>query len=264
MTIKKPDTGIANLSRRSLLKSGLVLSAGAAGVSLFNINHAFSKDVTYDGGTFDAGGATINIGEWGGGWKDFVSKHLTDPFEKDFNCKVNWDSSFPWFPKFVTQGPKDPVFDVTNWNLPNLTKTKQAGDFFLGVEEIKANVPNANRCWDFAFASKVGVTWAFNPYVYAYRTDHANPPPSSFKSFWEQQYADKRGTYITTNGLFHTWFMATARAFGKDQYDMDAAFKAIKAAMPMKISRVHLQHAHASGAGRSRYRRARPGRGATR
>ncbi len=237
MTVRKTGfTGNYVVDRRTVLKGGLIASAGIAAASMFNINHAFSKEVVYDGGVFDAGGATINIGEWGGGWKDFVSKALTDQFEKDFNCKVNWDSSFPWFPKFVTGGPKHPVFDVCNWNLPNLTKTKQAGDYFLDVEEVKANVPNANRCWDFAFASKVGVTWAFNPYVYAYRTDQAHPAPNSFKSFWESQFANKRGTYITTNGLYHGWFMATAKEFGKDQHDIEAALKAIKDAMPMKIS----------------------------
>ena len=30
--------------------------------------------------------------------------------------------------------------------------------------------------------------------------------------------------------------MATAKEFGKDQYDMEAAFKALEDAMPMKIS----------------------------
>jgi putative spermidine/putrescine transport system substrate-binding protein len=221
-------------SRRALLKGGATLGAAAFLPTPF-INHAWAQDVSYDGGVFDAGGATLNIGEWGGGWEEFVRKALTDQFEKDFNCKVNWDSSFPWFPKFVTQGPQDPVFDITNWNLPNLTQTKQAGDFFLTVDEIRANVPNAADCWDFAFASGAGVTWAYMPYVYAYRSDNAEAP-TSFRAFWDQRFANKRGTYGTENGLMHCFFMATAREFGKDQYDMEAAFQALEEAMPMKIS----------------------------
>lgn len=222
--------------RRRLLGTGLALGAGAAVPTLFNINHAFSQDVIYDGEVFDAQGAVLDIGEWGGGWEEFIRANLVDQFEQDFNCKVNWDSSWPWFPKFVTGGPQDPAFDVCNWNLPELTKTKQAGDYFLTPEEVKANVPNANDCWDFAFESGAGVTWAFMPYVYAYRTDLADPPPASFRAFWEDQYADQRGTYITTNGLYHCWFMACAKEFGADQYDMEAAFTAIADAMPMKIS----------------------------
>ena len=222
-------------TRRSVLKSALTLGTAAAVPSSFYINHAWAQDVSYGGGVFDAGGATLNVGEWGGGWEEFVRKALTDGFEKDFNCKVNWDSSFPWFPKFVTQGAKDPVFDITNWNLPNLTQTKQAGDYFLSVDEIRANVPNTAHCWDFAFASGAGVTWAYMPYVYAYRTD-AGEPVSGFRDFWDPRFANKRGTYGTENGLMHAFFMATAQEFGKDQYDMAAAFKALEDAMPMKIS----------------------------
>jgi putative spermidine/putrescine transport system substrate-binding protein len=222
-------------SRRDFLKKGAAIGAASAVPSTFFVNHAWSQDVSYDGQVFDAGGATLNMAEWGGGWQELVKKTLTDQFEKDFNCKINWDTSFPWFPKFVTQGPKDPVYDIANWNLPNLTQTKKAGDFFLSTDEIKENVPNAADCWDFAFASGAGVTWAYFPYVYAYRSD-AGPAPTGFKSFWEDRYANKRGTYSTENGLMHCWFMACADAFGKDQYDMEAAFKAIEDAMPLKVS----------------------------
>ncbi|MDE0304571.1 MAG: ABC transporter substrate-binding protein [Albidovulum sp.] len=221
-------------TRRSVLKSGVSLGASAA-VSAPFINHAWAQDVSYDGEVFDSGGATLNIGEWGGGWEEFVRSALTDQFEKDFNCKINWDSSFPWFPKFVTQGPQDPVFDIANWNLPNLTQTKQAGDYFLSVDEVRENVPNAADCWSFAFASGAGVTWAYMPYVYAYRTD-SGPGPSSFRDFWDDRYANKRGTYGTENGLMHAFFMATAQEFGTDQYDMSAAFQALEDAMPMKVS----------------------------
>ncbi|MDF0603213.1 twin-arginine translocation signal domain-containing protein [Psychromarinibacter sp. C21-152] len=222
-------------TRRTLLKGGAALGAATILPTPF-INHAWAQDVSYDGGVFDAEGATLNVGEWGGGWEEFVRQALTDDFEKDFNCTVNWDSSFPWFPKFVTQGAQNPVFDICNWNLPNLTQTKQAGDFFLTVEEIRENVPNADNCWDFAFASGAGVTWAYMPYVYAYRTDTEGGPVDNFRAFWEPRFSNKRGAYGTENGLMHAFFMATAKEFGEDQYDMQAAFQALEDAMPMKIS----------------------------
>lgn len=224
----------ASLTRRDMLRGGTALGA-ATTVPTFFVNHAWSRDIVYDGEVFDAGGAVLNMAEWGGGWQELVRKTLTDRFEKDFNCRINWDTAFPWFPKFVTHGPKDPVYDIANWNLPNLTQTKQAGDFFLTVDEIRQNVPNAADCWEFAFASGAGVTWAYFPYVYAYRSD-AGPAPTDFRSFWDERYAGRRGTYATENGLMHCWFMACARAFGRDQYDMEAAFQAIEDAMPLKVS----------------------------
>jgi putative spermidine/putrescine transport system substrate-binding protein len=64
--------------RRRLLKLG----AAAATLPLFNINHAFSQDVTYDGSVFDAGGAVLRIGEWGGPWGELAHKYLLNDFAK--------------------------------------------------------------------------------------------------------------------------------------------------------------------------------------
>lgn len=220
------------LSRRSLLKTGAV----AAGVSLFNINHAWSKDVVYDGTPFDAKGETITIAEWGGFWAETQRKLLLDQFEKDFNCKVSYNSSFPWFPKFVANGPKKPPFAVTNWNLPEMFKTAGAGDYFLPQDELIANVPNAKDLWPFASQNGIGLTWAFSRYCYVYRTDTGLAAPTSFKDFWDERYAGKRGTYVTTNTLQMVFFLVSCGAFGKDQYDLDAGYEAMKAASPMKIS----------------------------
>lgn len=224
-------------TRRRILKGGAAFGlAAASGVNLFNVNHAWSQDVAYDGGTFDAGGATITIAEWGGFWQETMKKLLLDKFEKDFNCKVQYDGSFPWFPKFVAGGPQNPAYAVTNWNLPEMFKTAGAGDYFLPLEEAVANMPNAKGVWPFATANGLGVTWAFSRYCYVYRTDTGLPAPTAFKDFWDARYAGKRGTYVTTNTLQMDFFIAAAMNFGKDQYDLDAAYEAMRQAVPMKIS----------------------------
>ncbi|PZP54200.1 MAG: ABC transporter substrate-binding protein [Agrobacterium fabrum] len=227
MTVKTFDP-----NRRKLLKLG----AAAATLPLFNINHAFSQDVTYDGSVFDAGGAVLRIGEWGGPWGELVHKYLLTDFAKDFNCKIEYDSTWPWFPKFVANGPKKPPLDITNWNLPEMFKTAGAGDFFHTIDEILPNVPNGKNLWPFATSNGVGVTWAFNQYVHAYRTDLVNPPPSSFKDMWKPEFAGKRGTYITSNTLQMDFFLVACSLFGKDQYDLEAGYAAMKELMPAKIS----------------------------
>ena len=223
-------------TRRTLLKGGAALSLAASGVSLFNINHAWSQDVTYDGGVFDAHGATITVAEWGGFWQQTMRRLLLDPFEKDFNCKVQYDGSFPWFPKFVASGPKNPPFAVTNWNLPEMFKTAGAGDYFLPQADLIANVPNAKGLWPFASQNGLGLTWAFSRYCYVYRTNTGLPAPTSFKDFWLPRYVGKRGTYVTTNTLQMMFFLVSAGAFGKDQYDLAAGYDAMRRAAPMKIS----------------------------
>lgn len=220
------------LSRRQALK----LAGAATALPLFNINHVWSQDVSYGGEVFDAGGATLPIAEWGGFWEENVRTLLVNDFEREFNCRVQWDSSFPWFPKFVAGGAQNPPFAITNWNLPEMTKTAKAGDYFMPQDEVVANVPNAAGLWPFATANGIGLTWAFGQYCYAYRTDLAVPAPDSFRSFWEDRFADKRGTYITSNTLFMAFFLTASGVLGKDQYDMEAGFQAMRDAMPMKIS----------------------------
>lgn len=221
------------ISRRKALQ----LTAGsAAALPLFNINHAWSQDVSYSGETFDAGGATLPIGEWGGFWEENVRELLVNDFEREFNCRVQWDSSFPWFPKFAAAGPNDPPYALVNWNLPEMTKTAQAGDYFLDQEDVIANVPNAAGLWPFARANGIGLTWAFGQYCHAYRSDRVDPAPTSFQSFWEERFANMRGTYITSNTLFMAFFMTSNAVFGRDQYDMEAGIQAMREAVPLKIS----------------------------
>jgi len=219
-------------TRRQILKMG----AGAAALPLFNINHAFSADVVYNGGTFDAGGAVLRIGEWGGPWGALVDKYLLTDFQKDFNCKVQYDSTWPWFPKFVAGGEKKPPLDITNWNLPEMFKTAKAGNFFLKIDEVLPNIPNGKNLWPFATRNGVGVTWAYNRYGYAYRTDLVKDKLTTFKDIWKSEYAGKRGTYITSNTLQMVFFLMACSTFGKDQYDIEAGYKAMKDFMPGKIS----------------------------
>ncbi len=234
----KTGAGASRVSRRRFLKdTGTV--AGAAAVSslpLFNINHAWSQDVQYTGEVFDAGGAVLRLAEWGGFWEELQRDLLLNDFEKDFNCRIEYDSSWPWFPKFVAGGPQNPAYDATNWNLPEMFKTASAGDYFMSQDEIKANVPNSGDIWPFAFDNGVGVTWAFGQYCYAYRTDLVDPPPTQFADFWQDRFAGQRATYITSNTLFMAFFMMANHVFGGDQHDMEAGFDAMRRAMPMKIS----------------------------
>src|SRR5262249_22510017 len=163
-------------------------------------------------------------------WEENIRKLLLNDFEKQFNCKIQYDSTFPWFPKFVAAGPKNPPYAMVNWNLPEMFKTARAGDYFLSQDDLIANVPNAAGLWPFAKSNGVGLTWVYGRYCYGYRTDLAAPPPKSFKDFWEARFSGKRATYITANTLFMDWFLATNSIFGKDQYDLKAGYDAMKKA----------------------------------
>ena len=227
-----------SMTRRDFIKKTGVATAGAVAATslpLFNINHAWSKDVYYDGSVFDAGGASFNLADWPGFWEEKQRETLVTQFEKDFNCKVLYESSWPWFPRFVAGGVKNPPYEVVNWNLPELNKTAMAGDYLLPQDELVANIPNAKNLWPFALDNKIGITWGFGQYSYVYRTDLVNPPPTKFTDIWDKRFAGKRATYITSNGLYMVHFLTACYVFGGDQHNLKAGYKAMRDLMPAKI-----------------------------
>jgi putative spermidine/putrescine transport system substrate-binding protein len=115
-------------------------------------------------------------------------------------------------------------------------KTARTGDYFVPIDELKANVPNSADLWPFAFDNGHGITYLFSQVGYAYRKDLVDPPPTRFADFWEDRFGGKRATYITSNTLQMVFFMVASKVFGKDEMDMNAGFDAMQRAMPMKIS----------------------------
>ena len=113
---------------------------------------------------------------------------------------------------------------------------QRAGDFFMTPDDIADAIPNGSKLFPFAKATGVGLTWAFGQYAHVYRTDLTDPNPTTFESYWEDRFAGKRATYITSNTLQVVFFLASSAYFGKDEYDMEAGFKAMKAANPVKLS----------------------------
>ena len=100
------NTFETNVTRRTALKG---VAAVAASATLFNINHAWSKDVLWDGKAFDAGGATLRIAEWGGFWEELVRKYVLPDFEKQYNCKISWDFRIPVVPQIHSRRPEEPL-----------------------------------------------------------------------------------------------------------------------------------------------------------
>ena len=233
--MSKNKTNKTNKSRRKFIKTTAALTA-ASSIPLFNINHAWAQDVVFDGEPFDAGGAELKLGEWGGFWEEYMREAFINEFETTYNCKVSYDGAWPWFPKFVAGGHKNPAYDICNWNIPEMVKTQKSGDFFMTPDDIADAIPNGKNLWPFAKATGVGVTWAFGQYCYVYRTDLIDGGINDFKQFWEDRFSGMRGTYITSNTLQMVFFLASCQAYGKDAYDLEAGYKAMKAAMPSKIS----------------------------
>ena len=190
-------------------------------------------DVIYHGEVFNAHGATLNIAQWGGIWQTEQHKVVLDKFQKDFNCKINYDPNFPYYPKLVAGGMDHPPYDLINQNLPEAFLSKR---FYVPVEEVRANVPNAKDIWPFAFRG-TGIIWSFSQYGYAYRTDLVKgPPPRDFRDIWQDRFKGKRGTYDTTNTLEYVFFMVAAKVFGGSPENIKAGLAAMQRGKPWVVS----------------------------
>jgi putative spermidine/putrescine transport system substrate-binding protein len=240
MTKKSKYTTPARaISRRRFMAGAGKTALGVGAASVIGapfINHAWSQDVSYDGGIFDAGGASLRIAEWGGIWEELVRKNVLDQFEKDFNAKIEYDSAFPWSPKMIPSGPTKPIYDLINWNMPDMFQIHGIGDYLEPLDVVKENVPNSKDLWDFATVTNVGLTWLFSTYGYAYRTDLVEDPPTKFEDMWRPEFADLRGNYTTPNTLFQVHFMVASEVFGSGPTDMKAGLDAYKELMPMKLT----------------------------
>ncbi len=245
MTDKQKDKSFLTRrrTRRDFMKTAgkTALGVGAASTLGFpSIRSAWAQDVYYDGEVFDAGGETLRMAEWGSIWQGHLNEKLLPDFQRDFNCKIEYETAFPWFPKMVASGPKKPPYDLINWNIPDMMKTARAGDFFTPVEEIKANLPNHAELWPFAFATGLGVTWLFGQFGYSYRKDifeeRGIAPPATFKDYWKSEFNGVRGNYTTVNTYQNVHFMVTADVFGSGPTDIKAALEAYKEAAPFKLT----------------------------
>lgn len=235
------------VTRRQFIRAGgvgaaaalLAATGGLSEAAFANLRREEEAEekpkVIYDGSVFNAKGATLRVAQWGGFWQDFETKVLIKKFEKDFNCKVSYDSAWPWFPKFVAGGPNNPPYDVSHWNLPELFKTAAAGNFFESTAAHKANIPNTKNLWSFG-VPRYGIMSLFGRYGFAYRKDLVKPPITNFGQFFQDRFKNKRGTYITSNTLQHVFFMASAKWFGGSPKNIEAGFNAMRKFMPGKIS----------------------------
>ena len=53
---------------------------------------------------------------WGGKWGEVMKGQIIPAFEKEFKCKVETDSAFPYYPKLQATPKNAPLYDVLHTN----------------------------------------------------------------------------------------------------------------------------------------------------
>lgn len=223
------------LSRRDFLKVSMVGIAGsvvagcAAKPGTPVANTAAPTTVTA------SGKPVLNIAQWGGQWLETLKAEIVTPFEKEFDCTVNVDTAYPFWPKMAAAPLDQPPLDLINDNLPHSFRMQKAGMLF-SPDEIKKKIAHPENYWPFAFRG-TGVIHGWSPYGIAYRKDLVEPPPTTYKELFEDPKFDgKRGTYSMPNTLGAALVMIASRLWGKDDHDFEAGLAALHKAAPWKLA----------------------------
>src|ERR1043166_7689788 len=60
--------------------------------------------------------AVLKTTAWGGKWGEVMKGQIIPVFEKEFKCKVETDSAFPYYPKLQATPKNAPLYDVLHTN----------------------------------------------------------------------------------------------------------------------------------------------------
>src|ERR1700674_485834 len=60
--------------------------------------------------------ATLKTTAWGGKWGEAMKAAVIPAFEREFKCKVEPDSAFPYYPKLQATPKNAPLYDVLHTN----------------------------------------------------------------------------------------------------------------------------------------------------
>src|SRR5215469_10793347 len=71
--------------------------------------------------------ATLKTTAWGGKWGEVMKAQIIPAFEKEFKCKVETDSAFPYYPKLQATPRNAPLYDVLHTNTSEQWQAEVAG-----------------------------------------------------------------------------------------------------------------------------------------
>ncbi|HEY7041026.1 MAG TPA: extracellular solute-binding protein [Methylomirabilota bacterium] len=185
-------------------------------------------------GQADAQQTTLVVTGYGGRWSEVMKKALVEPFEKKHNVKVEVVTgiSTEWVAKLMAAGPDNPPFDVLFGNEPAFPIPRERGFFDKRNDTL---APNIKNLYPKALIGDTSLAMFWGRIGLTYRTDSGIKKPVSWKDFWDDAYAGRRGTYVIGNTLGINFLFVVSKIFGKDYFDVDAGIAAIKRAQPKLV-----------------------------
>src|SRR6201987_38870 len=166
------------ITRRRFMASGTAVVAAVAAPALLR-----------------AETATLKTTAWGGKWGEVMKAEVIPAFEKEFKCKVETDSAFPYYPKPQATPKNAPLYDVLHSNTNEQWQAAVAGlvEPKLDVKQV----PNLADVYPYAVSEKIVGVCAFTSAIgFGYRTDKGLTAPTSWKDLADPKLAGQRGGYL--------------------------------------------------------------------
>src|SRR5437870_11083833 len=182
----------------------------------------------------DAQSKTLVVTGYGGRWSEVMKKALVEPFEKKYDARVEIGTGITteWVAKLRAAGADNPPFDVVMGNEPPFPIPRERGFFDKRNETLAPNIKNV---YPKALIGDTSLAIFWARIGLAYRTDAGVKRPTSWRDFWDEQYAGRRGTFVIGNTLGINFLFMTSKIYGKDYFDIDAGVAQIKRAPPKLV-----------------------------
>ncbi len=170
--------------------------------------------------------AKLVITTYGGVWEKFWRDTLVPAFVKETNADVDFDIGFgrTFTANMRAAGHDKPPYSMIMMNEIFAVVLRGEG-YFETLDQ--ALLPNYRDLYPVAQTgngtSAVGL---ISPIGIGYRTDMVKTPPKSWKDLWDNpEFKGRIGLYNIVNSAGKALVMLAGKMYGRDMYDMDAAFR---------------------------------------
>lgn len=176
-----------------------------------------------------AQGNTLIVPTLGGVWEQFWRGTIAPAFEKASGATVTLDvgNGRVFGTNLRAAGVDNPPYSIVMTNEVFASSLRKEG-YFEKLDLSK--VPNYADLYPIAqVAGGFAATGALSPIGIGYRTDLVKTPPKSWKDLWDnEEFKGRIGLYNFANSAGKMELLLASMLYGKDQYDVDAGFAALK------------------------------------
>ncbi|SIQ30820.1 putative spermidine/putrescine transport system substrate-binding protein [Rhizobium sp. RU35A] len=184
----------------------------------------------------------------GGAWEQFWRTELAPAFTAKSGAAVTLDTGNGrvWSANLRAAGVAKPPYSFLMTNEAFANSLRKEG-FFEKLDLSK--LPNYADLYPLAKKTDGwGAIAMVSPIGLAYRTDMVKTPPKGWKDLWTNpEFKGRIGLYNFANTAGKMELMLFSKLFGKDQYDVDAGFKALEKLGPIIQADFNLSTGIASG-----------------